>query len=147
MGTGVACRDSDTVKIGSAGISEVGNLTAIHYLVINAKAFPINIFEKVIRSIPINFPYTRKKDSKNRHTERMFDMKAFRTTKKKSIRSRQSTGNIRSAEIMCPRNLSANGCSVLKESRGVCVSERRVSARKCIQHLVFQDNVLKSTLT
>lgn len=42
-GTGAACKDSDTVKVHSPGISEVGNLIAIHYLVINAKAFPMSI--------------------------------------------------------------------------------------------------------
>lgn len=63
-GTGVACRDSDTVKICSAGISEVGNLTAIHYLVINAKAFPINILRRLQGQYQLTFPIQGRRTQK-----------------------------------------------------------------------------------
>lgn len=144
-GVGVACKESNTVRIPSAGRLDLENL--IHYLVINSKAFPIIIWEGNRLSTAEFSLYQKDGTLKNRHTERIFDIKWSRTKKEVDIRSWQITGNIRSAETMCPRNFSASGSSVLKAHHGICESEWRMSAMKCIQHLGFQGKVWKSTLT
>lgn len=135
-GIGVACKESNTVRIPSAEGLELENLIQIHYLVINPKAFPMSIWEGNRLSTAEFSLYQKDGTLKNRHTVRIFDIKPSRTKKEVNIRSREITGNI-SAETTCPTSFSANGSYVLKDHHGICESECRMSAMKCIQRLGF----------